>query len=141
MKRHALGKIDVAILSNEYETYRKTIQKIEKRGEELGASSGIDNVIKSVSNTLPIMNQLHIDKLREGHEISSLLTYTPTLLLHSTTYFHSPTSSITTLLHLLLPFEPPITHLLHLPPISYSSTTHQSTSTILLLSHHLDYAH
>jgi hypothetical protein len=53
-------------VSNEYDTYGKTVQKIEKRSKELEAFSSIDNLIKSVSNTLPIMNQVHIGKLREG---------------------------------------------------------------------------
>jgi hypothetical protein len=66
LKHTDWAEIDVDIWSNEYDTYGKTIQKIEKRSKELEAFSGIDNLFKLVFNTLPIMDQLQINKLREG---------------------------------------------------------------------------
>ena len=61
------SEIDVSVLSNELENDVKTIRKIEKRAKEWGVYIGLDALIKSVSGTLPIMDQLHNDKLRDRH--------------------------------------------------------------------------
>jgi len=54
-------------LSNEIENYIRTIRRIEKRGKNWGVYVGLDQLIKSVSSTIPIMYQMHNDKLRERH--------------------------------------------------------------------------
>jgi len=59
--------IDVALLSIECENYGKQIRRIEKRAKDWGVWAGLDQYIKEVSSTLPIMDQLHNDKLRERH--------------------------------------------------------------------------
>jgi hypothetical protein len=59
------SEIEVAELSNECENYGKQIRKIEKRGKEWEVYSGLDTMIREVSNTLPIMDQLHNDKHRD----------------------------------------------------------------------------
>ena len=61
------SEIDVAVLSNECENYTKTIRKIEKRAKDWSVYHGLEAFIKSVSSTLPIMDQLHSDKLRDRH--------------------------------------------------------------------------
>ena len=61
------AEIDVAVLSNECENYLKTIRKVEKRAKEWGVYSGLDAFIKSVSSALPILDQLHNEKLRDRH--------------------------------------------------------------------------
>jgi dynein heavy chain len=42
-------------------------EKSKKRCKKWGVYSGLDTMIREVSNTLPIMNQLHNDKLRDQH--------------------------------------------------------------------------
>jgi hypothetical protein len=59
------SEIEVIELSNECENYGKQIRKIEKRGKEWAVYSGLDTMIREVSNTLPIMNQLHNDTHRD----------------------------------------------------------------------------
>ncbi|OHS95209.1 Dynein heavy chain family protein [Tritrichomonas foetus] len=61
------SEIDIAVLSNECENYTKTIRKIEKRAKEWGVYTGLDALIKSVSSAMPILDQLHNDKLRDRH--------------------------------------------------------------------------
>ncbi|KAK8861127.1 hypothetical protein M9Y10_012822 [Tritrichomonas musculus] len=61
------SEIDVAVLSNECEVYTKTIRKIEKRAKDWSVYHGLEALIKSVSSALPIMDQLHNDKLRDRH--------------------------------------------------------------------------
>ena len=59
--------IDIAVLSNECENYTKSIRRIEKRAKEWGVYTGIDQLIKSVASAMPILDQLHNDKLRDRH--------------------------------------------------------------------------
>jgi hypothetical protein len=61
------SEIDVAVLSNECQNHVKTIRRIEKREKEWGVYSGLDQLIESVSSTIPIMDQLHNDKLCKRH--------------------------------------------------------------------------
>jgi dynein heavy chain len=61
------SEIDVSVLSNECENYLRTIRRIGKRAKDWGVYTGSDQPIKSVSSTIPIMDQLHNDKLRERH--------------------------------------------------------------------------
>jgi len=61
------SEIDVALLSNECEGFQKTIRKTEKRAKDWGVFTGLEQLIKSVANTIPIMDQLRNDKLRPRH--------------------------------------------------------------------------
>ncbi|KAH0788142.1 Dynein heavy chain family protein [Histomonas meleagridis] len=61
------SEIDVALLSNECENYIKRIRKIEKKAKEWNVYEGLDKLIKEVSSVLPLMDQLHNDKLRGRH--------------------------------------------------------------------------
>jgi dynein heavy chain len=61
------ASIEIAELSSQCEDYGKTIRKIEKRAKEWSVYNGMDALIKSVSSALPILDQLHNDKLRERH--------------------------------------------------------------------------
>ena len=61
------SQVDFAQLSNECEGYNKTIRKIEKHAKEWNVYAGLENLINSVSSTIPILEQLHNDKFRPRH--------------------------------------------------------------------------
>jgi dynein heavy chain len=61
------AEIEIAELSSKCEEYGKTIRRIEKRAKEWSVYNGMDVLIKSVSSALPLLDQLHNDKLRERH--------------------------------------------------------------------------
>jgi dynein heavy chain len=68
IKKNTLwSETDVAVLSNQCENQVKTIQRFDERAKEWGVYNGLDQLIKSMSSTIPIMDQLHHDKLRERH--------------------------------------------------------------------------
>jgi dynein heavy chain len=60
-------EMDVAVLSNECENYLRTIRRIKKCANEWPVYTGLDLLIKSLSSAIPIMDQLHSDKLHERH--------------------------------------------------------------------------
>jgi hypothetical protein len=49
-------RLTIAVLSNECENYLRTIRRIEKRARDWSVYSGLDQLIKSVSSTIPIMD-------------------------------------------------------------------------------------
>ena len=62
------SEVDFSVLANECEQYSKTMRyQIDKRAKEWGVYSGLETLIKSVSSAIPILEQLHNDKLRERH--------------------------------------------------------------------------
>ena len=62
------SEVDFSLLSNECDGYSRTMRhQIDKRAKEWGVYTGLETLIKSVSSAIPILEQLHNDKLRERH--------------------------------------------------------------------------
>lgn len=66
-KRTLWNDIDVARLSSEIEQNQKVVRKIEKRAKEWGVYTGLEDLLKTVSAVIPIMEMLRSDKLRDRH--------------------------------------------------------------------------